>query len=177
MKTPPGLWLTVVLAMVFVAPPRLTSAQTSLQKQVASSGATTASSTNYQILGTAGQAAIGSATSTNFGSLNGFWEPPGNFPTSIGDNPLLPQTFRLDQNYPNPFNPTTTIRFALPRESHVVLRIFDVNGAEVAELVNESRPGGIYVVPFDGSSLASGVYFYRIEAPGFVTSRKLVLLK
>jgi hypothetical protein len=88
----------------------------------------------------------------------------------------------LYQNVPNPFNPVTTIRFSLPRDARAVLSVFAVDGAEVARLINETRPAGIHAVRWDGRDaagrpLASGVYFYRLEATGRVLTRKLVLLR
>ena len=81
------------------------------------------------------------------------------------------------QSYPNPFNPSNTIRFALPEEGQVILKVYDVLGREVATLVNELRPAGSHVVTFDGSRLVSGVYIYRLEAGGEVLSGKMILLK
>ena len=85
--------------------------------------------------------------------------------------------YSLDQNYPNPFNPATTIRFALPKPSHVTLTIYDVDGRLVTTLVDKQMPPGVHKAIFDASSLSSGVYFYRIETEGFVRSKKLILLK
>jgi len=67
-------------------------------------------------------------------------------------------------NYPNPFNPSTTIRFDLPREVHVLLRIFDILGHEVATLVDEEKSAGGYRIEWRAAELRSGMYFYRIEA-------------
>jgi hypothetical protein len=88
----------------------------------------------------------------------------------------------LYQNIPNPFNPSTTIRFSLPRDTRVVVSVFAVNGAEVARLIDEKRPAGLHEVRWDGRdaagrALASGVYFYRLEAAGRVLTRKLVLVR
>jgi hypothetical protein len=102
---------------------------------------------------------------------------------SAGRTPeMLPEKFALAQNYPNPFNPTTRIEYALPKHTFVTLRIFDVIGREVATVVNEEKPGGRYVVDWngrnsDGQPLASGVYFYRLHAGGFTHSKKMILLK
>ncbi|MDE3059339.1 MAG: T9SS type A sorting domain-containing protein, partial [Bacteroidota bacterium] len=81
----------------------------------------------------------------------------------------LPSLYSLSQNYPNPFNPTTTIRFAIPvsprgQAEFVSLKVYDLLGREVATLVNEVKKAGSYTVTFDGSKLASGVYFYRMKA-------------
>jgi CubicO group peptidase (beta-lactamase class C family) len=88
----------------------------------------------------------------------------------------LPDNYRLGQNYPNPFNPSTTIRIELPKTSRVTLSVFDMLGREVTVLVNESRDAGVHEVRFDGAGVASGVYFYRLQAGDFVQSKKLVLL-
>ena len=89
----------------------------------------------------------------------------------------LPAVFRLEQNYPNPFNPTTTIRYALPTKTHVTLTVFNTLGQQVAELVNGYVDAGIHDVKFDGSGLASGVYYYRLIAGERVDSKKLILMK
>ncbi len=83
----------------------------------------------------------------------------------------------LSENYPNPFNPTTMIKYQLLKSGHVTLRIYDILGREVATLVNENQDTGIHSATFDGSRLASGVYFYRLTAPGIVVTKKMVLTK
>ena len=95
------------------------------------------------------------------------------------DQPELPLSYSLAQNYPNPFNPSTTIRFSIPAgsSSHTSLRVYDILGREVTTLVNEDKKPGNYMVPFDGSNLASGVYFYRLESGAFVDTKKLMLIK
>jgi hypothetical protein len=88
-----------------------------------------------------------------------------------------PTTFVLHQNYPNPFNPTTTIRFALPQRSHVTLTVFNTLGQQVATLIHEIQEPGEHSVRLDGSRLASGVYFYRLQAGEYVASKRLVLVR
>jgi phosphatidylserine/phosphatidylglycerophosphate/cardiolipin synthase-like enzyme len=90
---------------------------------------------------------------------------------------LVPMEYTLDQNYPNPFNPTTTIRFGVPERSNVELKLFDILGREVTTLVNHVHEAGTYTVVLNGSGLASGVYFYRLEAGSTRLQRKLLLLK
>jgi hypothetical protein len=76
----------------------------------------------------------------------------------------LPDVFGLSQNYPNPFNPSTTISFALPVYSTVTVIVYDMTGREVATVIDKDVAPGYYGVPFDGASLSSGVYFYRMTA-------------
>jgi len=99
--------------------------------------------------------------------------------TDVDETPSsqLPSTYELKQNYPNPFNPGTTIEFALPKSSPVTLKIFDMLGREVATLVNESMAAGVHKITFDARALTSGVYFYRLEAEGFIQTRRLMFLK
>ncbi len=92
----------------------------------------------------------------------------------------LPIAFKLYQNYPNPFNPTTTIRFDIPNvgtHHDVSLKIYDIIGREVATLVNEPKEVGSYEVVLDASNLASGIYFYKLQASNFSSVKKLVLMK
>ncbi|HXX62302.1 MAG TPA: T9SS type A sorting domain-containing protein [Bacteroidota bacterium] len=88
-----------------------------------------------------------------------------------------PSHFELSQNYPNPFNPSTSIRYQIPSASHVTLKLFDELGREVATLVNDAKQPGTYTVRWDASTMASGTYFYRIEAGSFVQTRKLLVIK
>lgn len=89
----------------------------------------------------------------------------------------LPTAFALVQNYPNPFNPTTTIRYELPEATHVSLRVFNVLGNEVAVVEDKPKAAGRHTVQFDSNNLSSGVYFYRLEAAGFVQTRRMVLVR
>jgi len=88
-----------------------------------------------------------------------------------------PKSFQLFQNYPNPFNPVTIIRFEIPKAEHVSLTVYDVMGRRVETLINANLSPGYYEVPFDGSKLASGIYFFRISAGSFVDMKKGVLVK
>ena len=89
----------------------------------------------------------------------------------------LNSLFALDQNYPNPFNPSTTVRYELPKDSRVSLRVFNILGQEVATLVNGEQKAGYKSIEWNAGSVASGVYFYRLEAGDFSASKKLLLLK
>jgi hypothetical protein len=88
-----------------------------------------------------------------------------------------PKEFVLYQNYPNPFNPNTVISYQLPVTSNVNLKVYDILGNEVATLVNEEKQPGVYEVEFDASSLASGMYLYKLQAGTFVQTKKMILLK
>ncbi|NWF50351.1 MAG: DUF4397 domain-containing protein [Ignavibacteriaceae bacterium] len=87
------------------------------------------------------------------------------------------EDFNLSQNYPNPFNPSTRINYSIPQNSFVSLKVYDVLGNEVANLVDEQQSAGKYEVIFDGSNLASGIYLYTIKAGDFTSTKKLVLMK
>jgi hypothetical protein len=88
-----------------------------------------------------------------------------------------PLVYALEQNYPNPFNPSTLIRFQVPVATDVKLVVYDMAGREVSVVMIERKEAGTYEVKFDGSGLASGAYIYRLQAGGFIQSKKLVLLK
>jgi hypothetical protein len=92
-------------------------------------------------------------------------------------NPETPKQFNLSQNYPNPFNPVTKINFALPKQGFVTLKIYDITGREIQTLVSEVKQAGYYSVDFNGSSLSSGVYFYKIQSGDFISVKRMVLIK
>ncbi|MFB3057593.1 MAG: T9SS type A sorting domain-containing protein, partial [Ignavibacteriaceae bacterium] len=123
-----------------------------------------------------------------------------NIPTGIdqseGSTDTNPHQSNLFQNYPNPFNPSTTIRFSVPEESFVSIKVYDVLGNEIAILVNERNPAGNYEVDFNSRSLTrqpdgqvhhtlpSGIYFYNLQvypaqsgADSFIETKKMVLMK
>ena len=109
----------------------------------------------------------------------GVWTVPENeVVTGIESNTnVIPGDYSLSQNYPNPFNPSTQIKFNLPSSSNVKLTIYDITGRKVKELVNQDLAAGVHTVDFDASNIASGVYFYRIQAGSFVQSKKMILMK
>jgi formylglycine-generating enzyme len=93
------------------------------------------------------------------------------------EGPDFPLWAALDQNYPNPFNPSTTIRYGLPNRSHVTLTVFNTLGQQISLLQDGEQEPGYHEVRFDGSNLASGVYFCRMQAGDFVITRKLLLVR
>jgi len=97
--------------------------------------------------------------------------------TSVENNIQKPIDYSLSQNYPNPFNPNTTISYQIPIAGKVSLKVYDILGKEVAVLVEEYKEIGKFIVNFNGSNLASGIYMYKLEAGNFVSTKKLVLMK
>ncbi|HZW38721.1 MAG TPA: T9SS type A sorting domain-containing protein, partial [Ignavibacteriaceae bacterium] len=104
----------------------------------------------------------------------------------ISDDPILNvdnkyndllYSYSLSQNFPNPFNPSTKIKYTLPKQGLVTIKIFDVLGIEIKQLINEEKPSGEYEVEFDGSSLSSGIYFYQIQTGEYFDTKKMVLMK
>jgi len=85
--------------------------------------------------------------------------------------------YELKQNYPNPFNPETSIRFSIPKNEFVNLKVYDINGREIENLVNETKQAGTYEVNFNASSLSSGMYFYKITTSSFTSIKKMTLVK
>jgi hypothetical protein len=96
--------------------------------------------------------------------------------TLIGDG-QLPKEFALSQNYPNPFNPSTTIKYDLSVDTRVSLKVFNIIGQEVVTLVNGEQKAGYKSIQWNAANVASGVYFYRLQAGDFVAIKKLLLLK
>ena len=93
------------------------------------------------------------------------------------NNNISPFRYSLNQNYPNPFNPSSLIKYSIAKATKVTLKIYDVLGREVKTLVDEFKDAGEYDVRFDGTNIASGVYFYRVEAGTFTAVKKMVLIK
>lgn len=103
-----------------------------------------------------------------------------NFPLTGISNTVtntIPDNFKLSQNYPNPFNPTTNLEFGISNLEFVSLKIFDLQGKEVATLVNSELKPGTYKYEFDGSGLSSGIYFYKLTSGSFSETKQMILLK
>ena len=97
--------------------------------------------------------------------------------TAVNETNAIVTNYQLSQNYPNPFNPSTRIQFTVPRQSDVLLKVYDMIGREVATLVDESKPAGTYTVQFDASRLASGAYCYRLTSSGQTLTKMMMLIK
>jgi hypothetical protein len=144
----------------------------------------------YPVLGTLSHISLADTGNgwivTSQGEVLGY-HPSGTTGVKPLPQPSVPGRYVLEQNYPNPFNPTTKIQFTIVDRQLTIVKVFDVLGREVATLVNEVKEPGTYTVQFsarggsasggDGSGLASGVYFYRLQAGTYVETRKLLLLK
>ncbi len=104
---------------------------------------------------------------------------------SVTSNPVgihnngneTPASFSLEQNYPNPFNPTTNIKFGLPKSGNVKLAVYNILGNEVSVLIDGYKQAGSYTADFDASKLSSGIYFYKLIGQGFVSTKKMMLIK
>ncbi len=98
--------------------------------------------------------------------------------TGTGEvNTQIPNRFVLKQNYPNPFNPATVIKYFIPKQTMVKIKIYDINGKKINELINSSQTAGNHEVTFNGTNLSSGTYFYKIEAGEFTETKKMILIK
>jgi hypothetical protein len=89
----------------------------------------------------------------------------------------IPRVFALEQNYPNPFNPSTKIEYSLPKPETVKIEVYNIIGQKIQTLLNKPMPAGYHEVEFNGQSLSSGIYLYRIEAGSWQDVKKMVLLK
>jgi len=159
---------------------------------VLSSSGGEAKSDNYRLETTIGQTVIGVSSSSSYIETAGFChrgmvpERPNGVKDETHSEPSLPQEYSLFQNFPNPFNPTTVIRYQIPaistQQSVVSLKIYNILGQRVRTLVNKEQVPGYYSVVWNGRDdygreMASGVYFYRLEAGSYSSSKKLLLLK
>ena len=98
-------------------------------------------------------------------------------PTDVKNSKTTAVSFRLSQNFPNPFNPNTTINYSIANPGLVTVKIFNVLGEEILQLVNEYKNSGSYSVNFDASKLSSGIYFYTLDSGSFVSTKKMIVLK
>lgn len=119
---------------------------------------------------------VGTSISTNYDVQQAL-----SFPmittTGVGSNGSVVTDYSLSQNYPNPFNPVTNIRYTIPKDGNVTFKVYDMLGNEVGTYVNGVQKSGTYTVTFDGANLASGVYYYKLEANNFSETRKMMLVK
>ena len=117
----------------------------------------------------------GSYTSSNY--VQQAEQLPVETPTGVGNNGTTVTDYTLSQNYPNPFNPTTNIHFSIPKNGNVSLKFYDVLGNEVATYYDGFLNAGTYNAEFDGSTLSSGVYFYKLTVDDFSATKKMLMIK
>jgi hypothetical protein len=150
-----------------------------IQKWIVDQGGDFSQSTGYRLLDAIGQpSALGTAASTHYSVASGFLAG-GVVSTGVEETgePAISREFRLFQNYPNPFNPETTIQFSVKKSCRTVLKVYDLLGREVAQVVDKQHRPGVYEVRFDAAGLSSGLYFYRIQMGNFQAVRKMVVLE
>ena len=153
-------------------------AHISIKQSIFGNGGIIVTDSSFQLYCTVGLPFDGLTQDDSSRVSTGFWFVSEGLVTKVAaEDKTIPQKFSLEQNYPNPFNPSTTIRFALPEPSNVTVCLYNILGSEVAILVDDELEPGEYDVVFDARNLSSGVYFYRIQAEGFVCTKKLMLLK
>jgi hypothetical protein len=176
-----------ILLLLFVCVGAVSEAQGQivLRAGAFATGGGMLSNTTYAAVGTIGQTVIGRSTGATFAASAGIWGNGGVI-LDVEEHPVAGTSgeFALRQNYPNPFNPTTCIRIAVgaaigqrPTEGRVRLVVYDLLGREVAVLVNEEKPPGVYDVTWNASGYASGVYIYRMSVGSVTESRKMILMK
>jgi hypothetical protein len=169
----------LILAAALIFQPRV-EAQTVLTNKVSCNGSAVVASKDYRLVGVVGQPFIGvvrnssSINHVGFGYMSTLALTPQIEQTASNN---LPTEYFLDQNYPNPFNPTTIIGFALPKQSLVTLKLFDMLGREVATLINGELPVGEHKVSFEATGLPSGIYIYQLQAGSFLQQRKMAVMK
>jgi hypothetical protein len=170
----------LVIAGLLVAATSFTARSQSITiaRSVIGSGMTNVSGGGLVLNGTIGQPVIGAAGTSPFIDEQGFWYT---LPASVLSVKVGPDEagFTLEQNYPNPFNPSTTIKYSIPEQTRVTIRVMNLLGQEVhAPLVDEVEVPGTYQIDFtDADNLPSGTYIYRMDAGTFTASKRMVLLK
>jgi hypothetical protein len=137
-------------------------------------------STNFTLLVSAGPKSV--LVCAQFGAKKEMYMDKDVTPLDLEDSESTPQHFSLSQNYPNPFNPQTSIKYALPQDAHVCLSVYNILGQKVKTLVHENQSAGVRTVCWDGTDdkgnqVASGIYFYRIDADHFSEAKKMMLVK
>jgi hypothetical protein len=174
---PHVVFILATTSMLLVAP--RVHAQLKIMHGTFGSGGGIMEGADVSVQGTLGQSFIGMVQNNAYSVKAGFWylaQP--DITTSVEQtDDGIPREFRLDQNYPNPFNPSTTIRFALPKQEHVSLVVYDLLGRVVATLVDETMAAGEYSAVFEAGGRASGVYIYRIHTESYTATKRLVFIK
>jgi hypothetical protein len=147
-----------------------------MRSSVMGAAGSAASGTDFRVAATLGQPTpTGILTGAGDILYAGFWGPLSAL--TPADNPEAPLANMLFQNYPNPFNPATTIRYTVPVGGRVELKVFNMLGQAVETLVDQEQKAGAYVVTFDASRLATGMYLYALRSGDFRIVKKMLLVK
>jgi hypothetical protein len=152
-----------------------------LQVKVSTNGGSTYPYTIFDKTGSV----LATAPSTNSGFVPASASEWGTFKVRVGSfitaiQPVsneIPNEYSLSQNYPNPFNPTTNIKFALPKNGNVSIKVYDILGNLIFTIYDGYKLAGVYNASFDGSGLSSGIYFYKISSDNFTDTKKMILTK
>jgi hypothetical protein len=167
----------LLLALMFLTSTAF--AQFAVPLRVLGNGASQMSGADFRVRGTIGQGVVGVQTGTANRAFQGFWYAAPRIILAV-DRPLetpLPGSFALEPVYPNPFNPSTTIRFTVPHAARVGFRVYDIMGRLAATFAEQNVSAGEHSLIWNASGFASGTYTLVMTAPGFQTTRKMVLLK
>ena len=165
--------LNVLFAFFLIS---TSSADLYISRSVFGTGTGGGQNPDHFLNGTVGQLAIGKSTGVDWILQSGFWDSQ-QIPTAASDQATLPTHFQLTQNHPNPFNPTTTIRYAVPRASEVIITLYDLQGRQVDVLLHDFLDPAGHDLNYQANELSSGVYIYRMQANSFSKTRKFILLK
>lgn len=175
-----GYRILFLLIVAFIRTVPL-SAQSSenyiINKSVIDQGGKPSSSENYIVHDAVGQPSpSGITASSHYGVSAGFFGG-SRVETGMDEESAstLPDEFCLEQNYPNPFNPVTTIKFDTKEKCHVSLNVYNLQGRQIASITNRVYQPGSYEFSFNGGDFPSGIYLYRLEAGGYVETRKMIL--
>lgn len=175
---------SILAVIIMLVSTQHIKAQSKINNNVIGNGGGVASDSSFRLVGTLGQPTLGVSNDDKNSVKSGFWFQAEGIVTSVEEieTPEIPKEYRLEQNYPNPFNPTTTVEFALPQKSSVTIKLFDIQGREIAILAEEEYEVGKYKVVIDGQDLSSGIYFYQIYVRReneniFSQTRKMLLVK
>jgi hypothetical protein len=162
--------ISTVTALLLLA---ATAASQDIQVRTFSfdTGFSLSSASNTQLRDAVGEVVVGITKGSAFAIGSGFLVD-----FKVIEQGAIPKVYTLMQNYPNPFNPTTTIRYDLPKSANVSLKVYNILGQLVATLVDERKEAGHYQVRWN-ANVASGIYFYRLQAEEFVQTKKMILLK
>ncbi|MCL5029273.1 MAG: T9SS type A sorting domain-containing protein [Bacteroidetes bacterium] len=168
---------SILLIILFIFLSWSLYGQYQIKASVFGNGDANISNNNFRISSTIGQTIAGQSHGGSFYIDAGFWHSE-QILTHVREIKNVGQKeFRLEQNYPNPFNPSTTIKYTIPIRCYVEILVFDILGRKMNTLVNELKEPGMYQILYTAKNLSSGVYFYRIQAGDYITTKKFILVK